>query len=259
LYQSAKRTQDHFFDTSEDNMPDREKKHQKGDFMSRQEMNCAKKVTKKISNRANKFEQSDEDKNIFEDEINELQKLEAANMAHAELATNMACADLAARWAVKVRMETMQEVAVHEFIKNRKSNTDESEEQSESSEDYDCKLPPVNIVFHPEVAKKSVIEEDDGDDDDSEENEFEFGDDATPDATKPAVVSKMDEATAADDLNEESMSPDFVKKPDAAPNVNDKGSSANDSQPLNQFVKVDSKQQQGKEAKKVEKSAKQNR
>jgi hypothetical protein len=82
-----------------------------------------------------------------------------------------------------------------------------------------------------------VIEEDDGDDDDSEENEFEFGDDATPDATKPAAVSKMDEATAADDLNEESMSPDVVKKPCAAPNINDKGSSANDSRPLNQFVK----------------------
>jgi len=28
------------------------------------------------------------------------------------------------------------------------------------------------------------------------------------------------------------MSPDVVKKPSAAPNVNDKGSSANDSQPL---------------------------
>jgi hypothetical protein len=50
------------------------------------------------------------------------------------------------------------------------------------------------------------------------------------------------------------MSPDFVKKPSAAPNVNDEGSSANDSQPLNQFVKVDSKQQQGKEAKKKLKS-----
>jgi hypothetical protein len=36
-----------------------------------------------------------------------------------------------------------------------------------------------------------VIEEDDGDDDDSEGNGFEFGDDATPDATKPAAVSKM--------------------------------------------------------------------
>jgi hypothetical protein len=99
-----------------------------------------------------------------------------------------------------------------------------------------------------------VIEEDDGDDDDSEEKEFEFGDDATPDATKPAAVSKTDKATAADDLNEESMSPDVVKKPSAAPNVNDEGSSANDSQPLNQFVKVDSKQQQGKEAKKKLKS-----
>jgi hypothetical protein len=99
-----------------------------------------------------------------------------------------------------------------------------------------------------------VIEEDDGDDDDSEENEFEFGDDATPDATKCAAVSKMDEATVADDLNVESMSPDFVKKPSAAPNVNDEGSSANDSQPLNQFVKVDSKQPQGKEAKKKLKS-----
>jgi hypothetical protein len=50
------------------------------------------------------------------------------------------------------------------------------------------------------------------------------------------------------------MSPDFVKKPSAAPNINDEGSSANDSQPLNQFVKVDSKQQQGKEAKKKLKS-----
>jgi hypothetical protein len=50
------------------------------------------------------------------------------------------------------------------------------------------------------------------------------------------------------------MSLDFVKKPDAAPNVNDEGSSANDSQPLNQFVKVDSKQQQGKEAEKKLKS-----
>jgi hypothetical protein len=64
----------------------------------------------------------------------------------------------------------------------------------------------------------------------------------------------MDKATAADDLNEESMSPDVVKKPSAAANVNDEGSSANDSQPLNQFVKVDSKQQQGKEAKKTLKS-----
>jgi hypothetical protein len=236
-------------------MPDREKKQQQGDFMSRREMNYAKKVTKKISNHANKFEQSEEDKNIFEDEINELQKLAAANMARAEVAASMAHADLAARRAVKLGMETMQEDAVHELVKNGKSNKDESEEQSESSEDSgDQKLPPVHIVFRPEVAKKSVIEEDDGDDDDSEENEFEFGDDATPDATKPAAVSKMDEATAADDLNEESMSPDVVKKPSAAPNVNDEGSSANDSQPLNQFVKVDSKQQQGKEAKKKLKS-----
>jgi hypothetical protein len=218
-------------------------------------MNYAKKVTKKISNCANKFEQSKEDKNIFEDEINELQKLAAASMARAEVAASMAHADLAARRAVKLGMETMQEDAVHELVKNRKSNKDESEEQSESSEDSgDRKLPPVHIVFHPEVAKKSVIEEDHGDDDDSEENEFEFGDDATPDATKPAAVSKMDEATAADDLNEESMSRDVVKKPSAATNVNDEGSSANDSQPLNQFVKVDSKQQQGKEAKKKLKS-----
>jgi hypothetical protein len=155
-------------------------------------MNYAKKVTKKISNCANKFEHSKEDKNIFEDEINELQKLAADNMAHAELVANMAHADLAARRAVKVRKETMQEDAVHELIKNRKSNKDESQEQSESSEDSgDCKLPPVNIVFCQEVAKKSVIEEDDGDDDDSEENEFEFGDDATPDATKPAVSKMM--------------------------------------------------------------------
>lgn len=255
LYQSAKRTQDHFFDTSEDNMRDREKKQQQGDFMSRREMNYAKKVTKKISNRANKFEQSEEDKNIFEDEINELQKLAAANMARAEVAASMAHADLAARRAVKLGMEALQEDAVHELVKNGKSKKDESEEQSEHSEDSgDHKLPPVHIAFRPEVAKKSVIEEDDGDDDDSEENEFEFGDDATPDATKPAAVSKMDEATAADDLNEESMSPDVVKKPSAAPNVNDEGSSANDSQPLNQFVKVDSKQQQGKEAKKKLKS-----
>jgi hypothetical protein len=167
-------------------------------------MNYAKKVTKKISNCANKFEQSKEDKNIFEDEINELQMLAAANMARAEVAANMAHADLAARRAVKVGMETMQEDAVHELVKNRKSNKDESEEQSESSEDSgDCKLPPVHIVVHPEVAKKSAIEEDHGDDDDDlEENEFKFGDDATPDATKPAAVSKMDEATAADDLNE---------------------------------------------------------
>jgi hypothetical protein len=59
LYQSAKRTQDHFFDTSEDNMPDMEKKQQQDDFVSRQEMNYAKKVTKKISNCANKFDQND--------------------------------------------------------------------------------------------------------------------------------------------------------------------------------------------------------
>jgi hypothetical protein len=39
-------------------MPDREKKQQQGDFMSRQEMNYAKKVTKKISDCATKFEQS---------------------------------------------------------------------------------------------------------------------------------------------------------------------------------------------------------
>jgi hypothetical protein len=156
-------------------MQDREKKQQQGDFMSRQEMNYAKKVTKKISNRANKFEKSEEDKNIFEDEINELQKLAAANMACAEVAASMAHADLAARQAVKLGMETMQEDAVHELDKNGKSNKDESEEQSESSEDSgDCKLPPVHIVFCPEVAKKSVIEEDDGDDDDSEENEFKF-------------------------------------------------------------------------------------
>jgi vacuolar-type H+-ATPase subunit I/STV1 len=175
LYQSAKRTQDHFFDTSEDNMPDREKKQQQGDFMSRREMNYAKKVTKKISNHANKFEQSKEDKNIFEDEINELQKLAAANMARAEVAASMAHADMAARWADKLGMETMQEDAVHELVKNRKSNKDESEEQSESSEDSgDYKLPPVHIVFRPEVAKKSLIEEDDGDDDDLEENEFKF-------------------------------------------------------------------------------------
>jgi hypothetical protein len=32
-------------------MPDREKKKQQGDFMSRREMNYAKKVTKKISDR----------------------------------------------------------------------------------------------------------------------------------------------------------------------------------------------------------------
>jgi hypothetical protein len=32
LYQSAKRTQDHFFDTSEENMPDMEKKQQQGDL-----------------------------------------------------------------------------------------------------------------------------------------------------------------------------------------------------------------------------------
>jgi hypothetical protein len=130
-------------------------------------MNYAKKVTKKISNRANKFEQSEEDKNIFEDEINELQKLAAANMARAEVAASMAHADLAARRAVKLGMETMQEDAVHELVKNRKSNKDESEEQSESSEDSgDHKLPPVHIVVRPEVAKKSAIEEDDGDDDD---------------------------------------------------------------------------------------------
>jgi hypothetical protein len=34
-----------------------EKKQQQDDFMSRQEMNYAKKVTKKISNCANKFDQ----------------------------------------------------------------------------------------------------------------------------------------------------------------------------------------------------------
>jgi hypothetical protein len=52
-------------------------------------------------------------------------------------------------------METMQEDAVHELVKNGKSNKDESEEQSESSEDSgDQKLPPVYIVVHPEVAKK---------------------------------------------------------------------------------------------------------
>jgi hypothetical protein len=68
LYQTAKRTQDHFFDTSENDMPDKEKKQQQGDFMSRQEMNYAKKVTKKISDCATKFEQSKEDRNIFEDE-----------------------------------------------------------------------------------------------------------------------------------------------------------------------------------------------
>jgi hypothetical protein len=55
LYQSAKKTQDHFFDTSKDNPADREKKEQLGDFMSAREMNYAKKVTKKISDCAPKL------------------------------------------------------------------------------------------------------------------------------------------------------------------------------------------------------------
>ncbi len=66
-------------------------------------MNYAKKVTKKISDRATKFEQSNEDKNIFEDEIDELQKLAADNMALAELA---------AKWAADARRQTMQQKEV---------------------------------------------------------------------------------------------------------------------------------------------------
>jgi hypothetical protein len=94
--------------------------------MSRQEMNYAKKVTKKISDRATKFEQSNEDKNIFEDEIDELQKLAADNMALAELA---------AKWAADARRQTMQQKeVVAELSRNTMSDVDESQQQSESPE-----------------------------------------------------------------------------------------------------------------------------
>ncbi len=211
--------------------------------MSMREMNCAKKVTKKISDCATKFEQNEEDKNIFEDEIDELQKLAADNMALAELA---------AKWAAKARRETMQQKeVVAELSRNTMSDIAESQQQSQSPEaSRDPSLADphtprqtgqviTNIQEVGNEMEKSGIEEDDDDNEkemgytlsSSEENELEFEDESPAAAKKPATAA--------------------ARKPSAVQNVNDEGSSANDSEPLAQFAKKKgSKPQQGESTKK---------
>jgi hypothetical protein len=89
--------------------------------------------------------------------------------------------------------------------------------------------------------EKSAIEEEDDDNEKmaytlsrSEENEMEFEDESPAVVQKPAAVAK---------------------KPSAVPNVNDEGSSANDSKPLAQFFgKKGSKPQQGEATKKKKRS-----
>jgi hypothetical protein len=72
------------------------------------------------------IEQNEEDKNIFEDEFDELQKLAADNMALAELA---------AKRAAKARRETMQQKeVVAELSRNTISDIAESQQQSQSPE-----------------------------------------------------------------------------------------------------------------------------
>jgi hypothetical protein len=271
LYQNAKRTQDHFFDASEDNMPDREKKKQQGDFMSRREMNYAKKVTKKISDRATKFEQSEEDKNIFEDEIDELQKLAADNMALAELA---------AKWAADARRETMQQKeVVAELNSKTMLDVDESQQQSESPEASRKSnlADPDTPGWYAQVIKnlQEVANYNDHNygleysSSNSEENELEFEDESPAAARKPAAIAKKpptvpnvddDKESSANDSEALAKKPPAVpkmkpaaiaKKPPAIGNVDDdEGSSANDDQPLIQFArKKGSVQEQGEEAK----------
>jgi hypothetical protein len=271
LYQSAKRTQDHFFDYSEDNMLDREKKKQQGDFMSRQEMNYAKKVTKKISDRATKFGQSEEDKNIFEDEIDELQKLAADNMALAELA---------AKRAADARRKTMQQKeVVGELNRNTMSDVAERQQQSESPESSrDPSLADPDTPGRTAQVTKNLQEVANYDDhnygfkydsSDSEENELEFKDGSPAAARKPAAIAKKppevpnvndDEESSANDSEALAKKPPAVpkkkpaaiaKKPPAVKNVvDDEGSSANDDQPLVQFAsRKGSVQEQGEGAK----------
>jgi hypothetical protein len=254
-----------------DNMPDREKKKQQGDFMSRGEMNYAKKVTKKISDHATKLEQSKEDKNIFEDEIDELQKLSADNMALAELA---------AKWAAEARRQTMQQTeVVAELSRNTMSDVDESQQQSESPEaSRKSNLADPDTPGHTAQVIKNLQEVANYNDhnyrfdyssSNSEENDLEFEDESPAAARKLAAIAKKppevrnvddDKESSANDSEALAKKPPAVpkkkpaaiaKKPLAVGNVDDnKGSSANDDQPLVQFARrKGSVQEQGEGAK----------
>jgi hypothetical protein len=235
-------------------------------------MNYAKKVTKKISDRATKFGQREEDKNIFEDEIDELQKLAADNMALAELA---------AKWAADARRETMQQKdVVAELTRETMSDVAESQQQSESPEssrdpslaDPDTPGRTAQVITN----LQEVANDNDYDfkytSSDSEENEVESEDEAPaaakkPDAVpkKPPAVPNVDDDVSDSEENEmefEDESPAAAKKPAAVakkpstvPNVDDEGSSANDNKPLDQlFEKKVSKPQKGAATKQKKRS-----
>jgi hypothetical protein len=233
-------------------------------------MNYAKKVTKKISDHATKFGQSEEDKNIF-DEIDELQKLAADNMALAELA---------AKQAADARRQTMQQKeVVAELRRNTRLDVDESQQQSESPEASrkSYLADPDTPGWTAQVTKnlQQVANYNDHNygfeysSSNSEENELEFEDESPAAARKPAAIAKKppavpnvndDEESSANDSEALAKKPPAVpkkkpaaiaKKPPAVPNVDDdEGSSANDDQPLVQFArKKGSVQEQGEGAK----------
>jgi hypothetical protein len=237
-------------------------------------MNYAKKVTKKISDRATKFGRSEDNKNIFEDEIDELQKLAADNMALAELA---------AKRAADARRKTMQQKeVVGELNRNTMSDVAERQQQSESPESSrDPSLADPDTPGRTAQVTKNLKEVANYTDhsygfeyssSNSEENELEFEDGSPAAARKPAAIAKkppevpnVDDEVSDSEENEmefEDESPAAAKKPAAiakkpstVPNVDDEGSSDNDNKPLAQiFGKKVSKPQKGAATKQKKRS-----
>jgi hypothetical protein len=181
-------------------------------------MHILERDDKKISDCAIKFGQSKEDKNIFEDEFDELQKLAADNMA---------CAEHAAKWAAEARKNAMQEGTqqagvVAELTSTRRSDLAESQGQSESHEssrssnlaDPDTPGRTAQVITNlQEVDNYNELNyRFNYSDSDAQENELESEDESPAAARKPAAIAK---------------------KPPAVPNVDDdEGSSANDSEAL---------------------------